>query len=436
MRSDGKVRAGAFLRSGALLLGLVSFCLPLPASGAGAARILTLEECLALAEENHPDLAGAEARIAVERHRLSQTAAEDRMRASGSLSASRRGRGDAASGSYSAEVTASLKVFDSNRTRYAVDARKSVLKASEAEANGVRLRVRTGVKTACMGLLLALEVREQRRESVKAFERHLERARGYYETGLKPKIDVTKAEVELGRAQLALTEAASEVELAGAALRNAMGVASAEPFEVRAAALRLPESADRSAEALALEHRQDYKAAVLRTIAGRAEVRSAARHASPSLSLRGGYAAAGEEPSSLESSWNAGLALTFPIVDGGETAARVGMASGQLGNLEAAQEALRQDILLEVRKAVLSIRDARERIRIAGLTVVQAEENHALAEGRYRAGVGASLEISDALLTLTEARLSEYRARHDLQVAQVALERATGLELTEPDGVR
>lgn len=189
MRSDGKVRARAFLRSGALLLGLVSFCLPLPASG--AAWILTLEKCLPLAEENHPDLAGA----------------EDCMRASGSLSASRGGRGDEASGSYSAEVAASLKVFDANRTRYAVDAQKSVLKASEAEASGVRLRVRTGVKTACMDLLLALEVRDQRRESVKAFERHLERARGYYETGLKPKIDVTKAQVALERATgLELTE--------------------------------------------------------------------------------------------------------------------------------------------------------------------------------------------------------------------------------------
>ena len=37
------------------------------------------------------------------------------------------------------------------------------------------------------------------------------------------------------------------------------------------------------------------------------------------------------------------------------------------------------------------------------------------------------------LLALTEARLSVYQARYDLQVAQFALESATGVELTEPE---
>ena len=87
----------------------------------------------------------------------------------------------------------------------------------------------------------------------------------------------------------ALVEAESEVRVAQAALLNAMGVDSMRPFEVRMAERKLPEAAEDDAEALALEHRQDYAAAALRTLAGKAEVRSAARGSSPSLSLRGGY---------------------------------------------------------------------------------------------------------------------------------------------------
>ena len=367
-------------------------CPALPAWGEEAVRTLTLEECLDLAEEHHPDLAGAEARSVAERRRLSLTAVEDRVQASGSLS------------------------------------------ATEAEGRKTRLQVRSGVKKAYMDLLLAGEVRGQRRESVDSFRRHLERAKGYYETGLKPKVDVTKAEVDLGNAQLALVEAESNVRVAQAALLNAMGVDLAEPFEVRAEDRKLPESAEGDAEALALEHRQDYAAAGLRALAGRAEVRSAARASSPSLSLRGGYSAGGEEVSSLRSEWNVGLSLTVPVVDGGAASARTDIARAQVKSLEAAREALRQNILLEVRKAVLKVRNARERIRIAGLTVAQAEENYELAEGRYRTGVGDSLALSDALLALTDARLSLYRARYDLQVAQFALESATGVELTEPEG--
>jgi len=406
-----------------------------PARGEEAVRTLTLEECLALSEANHPDLAGADAKREAERRRLSLTAVEDRVQASASASAARSGREGAPSGSsYTAGVTASVRVFDANRTKYAVEAQRGTLAATEAEGRKTRLQVRYGVKKAYMDLLLAGEVRGQRKESVDSFRLHLERAKGYYKTGLKPKSDVTKAEVDLGNAQLALVEAESNVRVAQAALLNAMGVDLDGPFEVRAEDRALPESAEGGAEALALEHRQDYEAANRRTLAGKAEVRSAARASSPNLSLRGGYSAGGEEISSLSSEWNVGLSLNVPVVDGGAASARTDIARAQVRSLEAAREALRQNILLEVRKAVLNIRNARERIRIAGLTVAQAEENYSLAEGRYRTGVGDSLALSDALLALTDARLSVYRARYDLQVAQFALESATGVELTEPEG--
>ena len=435
MRSEKRRRGGSAVLLAVLLCLVLAVFQAFPARGEETARTLTLEDCLALSEANHPDLVGADAKSEAERRRLSLAAAEDRLQASVSASANRSEREGASAGSsYTVGITASLKLFDTNRTKYAVEAQQSVLSATEAEGRKTRLQVRAGVKKAYMDLLLAGEVRGQRQESVDSFRRHLERAKGYYETGLKPKIDVTKAEVDLGNAQLALVEAESEVRVAQAALLNAMGVDSMGPFEVRMAERKLPEAAEDDAEALALEHRQDYAAAALRTLAGKAEVRSAARGSSPSLSLRGGYSAGGEEISSLSSEWNAGLSLTVPVIDGGATAARTDAARAQVKSLEAAREALRQNILLEVRKAVLNVRNARERIRIAGLTVAQAEENYSLAEGRYRTGVGDSLALSDALLALTDARLSVYRARYDLQVAQFALESATGVELTEPEG--
>ena len=93
-----------------------AFCPALPALGEEPVRTLTLEECLALSEANHPDLAGAEARSAAERRRLSLTAVEDRVQASGSVSAARSGREGSSSGSsYSAGVTASVRVSFSSR---------------------------------------------------------------------------------------------------------------------------------------------------------------------------------------------------------------------------------------------------------------------------------------------------------------------------------
>lgn len=436
MRSAKTKRVGVSLFSTASFWAAAAFfctAWAMPARGNEAIRVLTLDDCLSLAEQNHPDLAGSDAKNAAERWRLSQAAVEERVQVAGAASATLSDREGASSvTSWSTGLTASLKVFDSNRTKHAVEAQRANLSAAEAEGRRTRLQVRAGVKTAYMNLLLAGEVRGQRKESMDSYERHLERAKVYYETGLKPKSDVTKAEVNLGNAQLALAEAESSEEVARATLLNAVGVDSVGPFQVRAAKRSLPEAAEGTAETLALKHRQDYAAAELRTLAGRSEARSAARASSPSLSLRGGYGASGTDLSSLESEWNVGLSLSVPIVDGGAAAAQIGVTREQIRSLEATRETLRQSILLEVRKAVLNIRNARERIRIADLTVAQAEENYTLAEGRYQTGVGDSLELSDALLALTEARLSAYRARYDLQVAQIALESATGVELTEP----
>jgi outer membrane protein TolC len=267
---------------------------------------------------------------------------------------------------------------------------------------------------------------------VDAFRRHLEQATGFYEAGAKPRFDVTKAEVDLGNAELSLVEAESDIEIARASLLNAMGVEpfGRDPFYVDTETQDISSVnaavSEEEAESLALEYRADYRAAELRTLAGKSSLKAEARANSPSVSLRGGWSGGGDDLFALDSNWNTGLSLSVPIVDGGASAARLEIASAQVRSLEASRESLRQDILLEVRKASLGVKNARERIRITELTVTQAEENYTLAEGRYETGVGSALEITDALLALTDARLSAYRSRHDLQIALISLEKATG----------
>ncbi|MDR3279120.1 MAG: TolC family protein, partial [Synergistaceae bacterium] len=96
--------------------------------------------------------------------------------------------------------------------------------------------------------------------------------------------------------------------------------------------------------------------------------------------------------------------------------------------LEASHEKLRQDIMLEVSNARSDITKARERIRISALTLANAEENRRLAEGRYETGVGDPLEVTDAILSYTDAILANKQAMYDLRIAVISLENATGVE--------
>jgi outer membrane protein TolC len=421
----------------AVKFGLLALCcaLALPCGETRAeASVLTLEDCLAIAEANHPDITGANASVASAAGRLASGAVSDRLDISGSAEVSRRGSDASESSGSSLGLSANVKIYDANRGRYALDSSRASLSAAEEEARNTVFRVRSNVKSAFLTLLLNNETARQRAESVEAFERRLEQSKGFYGAGTKPWYDVTKAELDLGNAQMALAEASADIRGARAALAGAMGVDPSEEFEITSPGfdiIDLPDGAEDSAEASALENRADYRASSLKVDAGRFSLRSEARADAPSVSLSGGYSGSGNDFSNLETGWNTGLRMTVPIVDGGAQKARMMTANAQVASLESSHEKLRQDILLEVNRAKIDIIKARERIRISGLTMRNAEENRKMAVGRYETGVGDALEVTDALVSFTDAQLTNKRARHDLQMAIINLERAVGVEFGE-----
>ena len=87
--------------------------------------------------------------------------------------------------------------------------------------------------------------------------------------------------------------------------------------------------------------------------------------------------------------------------------------------LEQEQEAAHRALEAEVLKA-------EQRIAATQTAVASAQENFRLAQGRFDAGVGTILELTDAQLFLTQAQNEEARALADYRVALAALERATG----------
>ena len=125
---------------------------------ADASPVYGLDDCLAMAERNHPGLAEAAASVASARARLALGAAGDRLQADGSVSASNSGSRAGESESYSIGATASLKIYDANRNKYSLDASRATLSATELEARRSLLVVRTGVKEAYLALLLNHEI--------------------------------------------------------------------------------------------------------------------------------------------------------------------------------------------------------------------------------------------------------------------------------------
>ena len=61
------------------------------------------------------------------------------------------------------------------------------------------------------------------------------------------------------------------------------------------------------------------------------------------------------------------------------------------------------------------------------MTVRQAEENLELANGRYAAGVGNPIEVTDAEVSLINSKTTYIQALYDYRVAQASIEKAAGM---------
>jgi outer membrane protein len=68
-------------------------------------------------------------------------------------------------------------------------------------------------------------------------------------------------------------------------------------------------------------------------------------------------------------------------------------------------------------------------MRVSAQTLALARENLDLAEGRYSAGVGNIIELTDAQVSLTSAHANTIKSLYDYKTALAALEKAVGQPL-------
>jgi outer membrane protein TolC len=329
--------------------------------------------------------------------------------------------------SYSESATLTQNIFDFGRTGTQVSIQQRNLDASQEDLRDATGLIVFNVKSAYYGLLRAEKSRDVLGETVKLFEKQLDQARGFYEAGVRSKFDVTNAEVELSNAKLNLIRAENALRIALVTLNNAMGVPDAPEYTIEdSLPFRKYEITFEEARNAAFLNRPDVRSTAARREAAEESLSFARRGYFPTLSGNANYIKAGETYPPDQDSWSAGVTLTIPLFSGFLTTHQVREARENLNVAKANEEALRQNVLLTVQQAHLSLLEAEERVGVAELTVKQAEENHAIAHGRYEAGVGSPIEETNALVNLSNARTNFIAALADYKVAEAALRRAMG----------
>jgi TolC family type I secretion outer membrane protein len=388
-----------------------------------------LKRCIAIALSSHPTIAAGAGTIYAGESRIGQARSGYYPQVNGSAGYSRTDPATPRSqayDSYSTSLSLNQNLYDFGKTSTQVRIQELNRDSSQSDLENTRTQVSFGVKQAYFGLLSAGRNRDVSRETVEQFRQHLDQAKAFFEVGTKPKFDVTKAEVDLSNARLALIRAENALRLGRVVLSNAMGLPQAPEYEVVDELASGQVTVDLT-EVLrrAYERRPDLKAIAVRRKSLEQSIELAKKGYYPSITGNAGYVWGGNDLP-LNQGWNVGAQLNVPLFNGFLTRYQVVEAQANLDVLKANETLLMQTVDQDVKQAWLNLREAAERITATEVTVRQAEENLELANGRYGAGVGSPIEVTDALVALSNARTAQISALYDYKVAQSSLEKAAG----------
>jgi len=415
-----------------LLLTVVSLT-PFPAKAGEIIKrgeILNLGQCIKIALKHHPDIIAARSTMGINQSRIGQAKASYYPQINLSSGYSRYSPASITTNhsfdEYTGSATLRQNIYDFGKTATEVKIRRLNLNTSHSDLENTSEQLIFKVKQAYFGVLKARRNRVVAMETVTQFRQHLKQAKGFYKVGTRPKFDVTKAEVDLGNAKLNLLIASNALKTAKADLNNTLGIPDAPPYAIEDnLVFQKYDISFKEALQRAYKQRPDLQSTRYQKKALEESVRLAKKGYYPTLSGDADYSWSGES-FPLTSAWNVGVTLSFPLFNGSLTKYRVEEARKNLRVLEANKESLRQNIFLGIQQSYLDLKEAGERIPVAELTVKQAKENLNIANGRYKAGVGNPIEVTDAEVSLTNAKTAYIEALYDYKVAKASLVKAMG----------
>ena len=412
---------------------------------------LSLADCYRMAEQNQPDLATAEAQVQVAEAHLKERrspyfphltfgASHNQQTynyaptpgtAPSTFNLLSHGESWANSPYYYTGLNFSQNIYDFGLTRGSVERGSAELSQAQQNRGRVRQETLLNVRNAYFAVLAAQELVQVRQTAVRDQSKHLEQIEAFFNVGRVPKIDVTRQQVQLANAQLDLAQAQSDVTVAQAALATAMGLAVKSTFsliDVLGTAQVLDEVDSYLADAR--KSRPDLLA--LRDVvnAAQGDIVSARSNFRPHLNFT---SFADFQNLKFPLIWNLGFgeSLLQPLLSGGYNRAFLNETEQAKTAAESNLKSATLQVDREVYTDYANTTVAQQQIDLATKADQEARENLAFAEGRYSAGVGNIIELTDAELLATTAGAQVVTARYNYQLAYGRLEVAAGKDPSE-----
>ncbi len=423
---------------------IVTCCLMLLAQHAiAASRILTLEECLAIASEKNLDIQKARQYAEYVRGKYveERAAALPQLGFQAGFGYSRDDSTKALYGTAqmqanrTVDLSLSQPLYTFGKISAALKAAEVGLKTADQQLRIFRQAAFRDVSITFYDLLLSKELYRLAQENLSQKERHHTEAKRKFEAGVATDYDLLAAEVDLQNARPELIRTANNIRIGSERLRFLLGADQTE-IDIIGSLDSIIENSLSFDEALkiALEKRPELADQKLRIGINQELITIANADDKPRIDLKGtaGWhqlelSSPGPAKKSDGPAWNAGIYLTFPFFDGLRSRGRTQQARSDLRTSQLQEQKLRDSITLELRTAIYTLAESAEIINALAGTVRQAERLLKMSEKGFEYGVKIRLEVDDAQTNLLRAQSNLARANRDYLAARINLSWAMGI---------
>lgn len=324
-----------------------------------------------------------------------------------------------------AGVTQSVFNFSSIR-RY--QASRTAVEAARSDNESTRVQVAEQVARAYIAALRSRATVETARANISLAEALVRLAGSHKTAGTGTGIEVVRAQVQLANERQRLLVAENERQRADLQLLRAIGLKLDAAVELGDVLVfrREEEIPEAKAIEMARRGRPEWSAQEKREQSARLSASAVRMERLPSLAGFADYGSIGSSPANAIPTRTYGLSLRVPVWDGGRRDARRAESVSLYRQEQTRTRDLGQQLELEVRLALDSLRSAEAQVKVAEEGLELADRELAQARRRYEAGVAPGIEVTDAQTRLQRARENRVAALFNHNLARVDFARATG----------
>lgn len=417
-------------------------------------NVLTMEQCLELAENRNIDIRRAETGLSEAKARV--TAAFGQFLPSVNIGSQYTRTLSPPSAvqidgqfvpistpeldNYSISARADLTIFDGFRRESSYNRAQHSLSAVKYDIERVRQSTGLLVRQQYLSVMQFQQIQSTREDDLELSNKELERIQARLEVGKGRIGDVYQQEAEIGTKELALIRAENEVAIAKSTLLSTIGVSPVEarflstegiPTTIEdgeLAEFRRRIGSLQGAIERAQENRYEFQAAQANIEANETDLTSAKSTYLPSVSATGGWSwsnASLEGFDQLSRSY-IGVGLSYTLFDRFRTNEAVEIAQASLTRQQLEYERLRQRIETEVQNAFLNLTAAEKELDITTRALKSAQQNFDAATERYNLGSATILDYTVANTQLVSARINRINAVYNYLRRQYEVLYATG----------